>query len=531
MRRVRALVPCLALPVALGACGPEETSRASPELGAVDFPTSCSEAAQPHLERGLLMLHHMLYPQAGEAFGEAVRAGEECAMGHWGVAMARFQPLWGSADIEGGRAPAERAVALEPPTERERLYARAVLAFYEDPDATHAERVRRWEAAMEELHRRFPEDPEAATLFALAHLSAAPDDSGHRARAREIVEEVHRRIPEHPGAIHYAIHVHDVDALAEEGTPYARAYRDLAPTIPHALHMPSHIYVRTGAWDEVIEWNRRSADAALEHPAGEHISLHYAHALDYLMYGRLQRGEDDGAREVLEELRGREGYEPHMASAYALAAVPARWHVERRDWIGAASLEPRVPERFDWNAYPAADAMTWFARGLGAARTGDTEAARAARERLAELEAAVRDADQPYWARRVQVQRRSVSAWIALAEGRTGEAVETMTAAADTAGTMQKHPITPGSLQPARELLGDLLMEVDRPGEALEAYEASLEVWPRRYRSLLGAARAADRSGDAEAARGYYEELAELAADAHPDREGATEARRRIGGA
>lgn len=504
------------------------TDDPAPELGTVDFPTSCSEAVQPTLERGLLLLHHMMYAQADETFREAVEAEEECAMAHWGVAMARFQPFWGSADVEAGRAPAERAVELDPPTERERLYARAALAFYEDPEASYADRVESWEAAMEELHQSHPDDPEAAALYALAYLSVAPDDPERQERSSRLVEEVHERLPRHPGAIHYGIHVNDVEGRAEDGVRFARAYSDIAPSIPHSLHMPSHIYVRTGDWEAVIEWNRRSAEAALEHPAGEHISLHYPHAIDYLVYGHLQRADDREARDLLEELRDRDGYQPHLASAYTLAAVPARWHVERRDWAGAADLEPRVPEAFPWDDFPAAEAITHFARGLGAARTGDVEAARAAVERLAELGSALEEAESYHWARRIEVQRGSVSAWIALAEGDTEAAVAQMRTAAELAGEMEKHPVTPGALQPASELLGDLLLEVDRPAEALEAYQASLETWPGRYHALLGAARAAEGAGEEAAAEEYYRAFAELTADAEPVREEVAEVRERL---
>jgi tetratricopeptide (TPR) repeat protein len=527
---LRPSLPLLALGLlALAACAPDtpDEHEAHTEVGTVHFPTSCSDEAQPELERGLALLHHMMYPQAEEAFAAAAASQEDCAMAHWGLAMASFQPFWGSADIEAGRSHAERAVALEPETERERLYSRAALAFFLAEGVSYQERVRNWEAAMEALHATYPDDPEAATLYALAHLSVAPSDPGHQDRADQILRETHEAMPEHPGAIHYAIHVHDVEARADDGVRFARAYEDLAPSIPHALHMPSHIYVRLGEWDEVIDWNRRSADAALEHPAGEYISLHYPHALDYLMYGYLQRGEDEWAREILEELHSRDGYELHLASAYALAAIPARWHVERRDWEGAADLEPRVPGSFDWDRFPAGEAMTWFARGLGAARIGDLDRATEAVERLDALENALRERDDYYWADQAVIQRRSVSAWKALAEGRTDEAIQEMREAADMAGEMEKHPITPGDLQPANELLGDLLFEAGRYAEAVEAYETTLSTWPRRFHSIAGAARAAAEAEMDDVARTYYGKLAELAGDT--DREEVEEARGRVG--
>ncbi|MFW5947153.1 MAG: hypothetical protein ACOCUW_01565 [Gemmatimonadota bacterium] len=520
--------------VALGACvgeSVEDTGSAqesASELGTVEFPTSCSADVQPELERGLALLHHMMYEQARDVFEAAARTEEDCAMAHWGLAMSRFQPLWGSAQVDEGRAPAERAVALAS-TDRERAYAQAASAFFEGEDLRLAERIRSWESAMEELHRAHPDDLEAQALYGLAVLAVDPADREQQDAADALLRPVYEAMPRHPGAIHYSIHVHDVEGRAEEGAEFARVYDEIAPSVPHALHMPSHIYVRLGEWQNVIDWNIRSADAALDHPAGDRISHHYPHALDYLMYGYLQRGQDERAAEVLEDLRSREGYQRTFVSAYALAAIPARWHVERRDWDGAASLEPRVPETFPWDDFPAGEAMTWFARGLGAARTGDLDAAAAAEERLAELEAAARSADDEYWADRIQVQRGSVMAWRALAEGRTDRAVEEMERAAEIAAGQEKSPVTPGNLQPAHELLGDLLLEAERPAEALAAYERTLDTWPRRYHSLLGAARAAEEA-DGEGAESYYRALAELAVDADPGRQGAREAREQVEG-
>ncbi|MGK7312800.1 MAG: hypothetical protein ACN0LA_11235 [Candidatus Longimicrobiales bacterium M2_2A_002] len=510
---------------ALAGCAESPGEEAAePALGTVDFPTSCSAAVQPDLERGLALLHHMMYEQARDVFEAATRRESDCAMAYWGLAMSRFQPLWGSAQIDEGRDPAERAVALDAPTERERAYARAAHAFFEGEDLRLNERIRSWEAAMEALHRARPGDPEAQSLYGLAVLAVDPADRTRQDRADSLLRAVHETMPRHPGAIHYSIHVHDVEGRAEAGREFARVYDRIAPSVPHALHMPSHIYVRLGEWDKVIDWNIRSAEAALEHPAGDHISLHYPHALDYLMYGYLQRGQDRQAEGVLEELRSRERYQPAFPSAYAMAAIPARWHIERRDWDGAAALPPGSPETFPWDRFPAAEAMTRFARGLGAARSGDPDAATIAEHRLRELEEAARSADDTYWADRIRVQRLSVAAWRALALDSTERAVRVMDEAASLASGMEKSPITPGNLQPARELLGDLLLEADRPAEALEAYTRSLETWPRRYHSLLGAARAADRQDGVDAGP-YYRALAELTGPA-VDREGAREARR-----
>ncbi len=520
----------IVLGLLLGACEPDAPGSPSslvddPELGMVNFPTSCSDEVQPRLERGVLMLHHMMYVEAESAFQAAAEAEPDCAMAHWGLAMAHFQPFWGSAEVEEGRVHAQRAVELGAPTEREGGYLRAAMAFYEDPDANYAQRIRNWEAASETLHQTFPDDPEAAAFFALAHLSVASDDPAHQERTAGIVHELRQEMPRHPGAIHYGIHVHDVDARAHDGVEFAQAYGDIAPSIPHALHMPSHIYVRTGDWDAVIEWNRASADAALEHPAGEYISHHHPHALDYLMYGHLQRGDDVAAEEVLQELRAREDYQPTFVSAYALGAIPARWYVERNDWEGALELVPREPATFPWDQFPEAEAMVYFAHGLAAARLHDVEGAREASTRLQELETSAVQVRDEYWAQKIQVQRRSIDAWQALAEGRIDEAISEMRAAAELDGEMEKHPVTPGDLQPAYELLGDLLMEAEQPAEALTAYETSLETWPNRYHTLLGAARAARELDEHELSRAYYDDLLALATDAHPDRTGVEEAR------
>lgn len=442
--------------------------------------------------------------------------------------MTRFQPLWGSAQVEEGRPAAERAASLAS-TDREEAYTRATLAFYDGEDLGLSERIRSWEAAMEEAYLALPGDGEIASLYALAHLAVDPTDPERQDRSDSILEALHEEMPHHPGTIHYAIHLHDVEERAEDGVPFARAYQDLAPTVPHALHMPSHIYVRLGRWEEVIDWNRQSAEAALEYPAGEHVSHHHAHALDYLVYGHLQRAEDDEARSVVEELLSRSDYQPTFVSAYALAAVPARWHVERRDWEGAAGLEAGVPEDFPWEEFPAAEALTRFARGIGAARSGDLEAAAAASARLEELEREARDEEDALWADRIRIQRLSVDAWRAEAEGDVDGALDLMREAVAMADDMEKDPVTPGALKPAEELLGDLLVEVERPEEALEAYEGSLATWPRRYQSYVGAARAAEAAGEDETAEMFYERLVELTADASALREGVLEAREALG--
>jgi tetratricopeptide (TPR) repeat protein len=514
-----ATASCLLVLLAGTAAAQQPTrSTAEESLGQVDFEVSCTPEAGPVFERAAGLLHHMMYARAEREFEALAAAHPECAMAHWGIAMTQFQPLWpGHPDgeaLQRGRDAVAAARRIGLPTNRERAYIDAVDAFYGDLDADGPTRLSRFERAMADVHRMYPDDLNAAAFYALARLATAPgapDPRAQRAAAAELLAAVHERSPTHPGAIHYAIHAHDVDGMAAGGVRFAAAYGDIAPAVPHALHMPSHIYVRLGDWDEVIAWNDASAAAALNFPVGDHVSHHHAHALDYLMYAQLQRGNDDAARAVLDELRARENYQPTFVSGYALAAMPARWTVERRAWDEAAALPEREPATFPWERFPGAEAMTYFARGLGSARTADAEGARAAVDRLAELKANAEGGGDTYWANQIEVQRLSVAAWIAHAEGQGAEAVRHMRAAAELAATMEKDPTTPGDLQPPYELLGDLLLELGRPDEALAAYETSLETWPARFNSVLGAAQAAEAAGDATRASSYYRAVGELA--------------------
>jgi tetratricopeptide (TPR) repeat protein len=487
-------------------------------LGRVEFHVSCPPQARAAFERATALLHHMMYARAEREFEALAEAHPGCAMAHWGIAMTQFQPLWpghpDEAALQRGRDAIAAASGIGLPTEREQAYIGAVDAFFGDPDVPGPERLRRFERAMADVHRRFPDDQDAAALYALALLATAAgtaDPAAQRRRAAELLAAVHERSPSHPGAIHYAIHAHDVDGMAEGGAPFAEAYGDVAPDVPHALHMPSHIYVRLGEWDEVIQWNARSAEAALNFPVGDRVSHHYPHALDYLMYAHLQQADDDAARAVLDELLERDDYQQSFVSGYALAAMPARWAVERRAWAEAAALPERAPADFPWDRFPGAEAMTYFARGLGAARTGDLAGAGAAASRLEQIKARATADGDPYWANQIEVQRLAVVAWTAHARGDADDAVRDMRAAAELAATMEKDPTTPGDLQPPYELLGDLLLELQRPREALQAFETSLQTWPARFNSLLGAMQAAQAAGETERAAAHRRSLEELA--------------------
>lgn len=508
------------------------TPAAGEELGAVDFRASCSADVAQEVDQAVAFLHHMMYQEARGLFEAIAEEEPGCATAHWGVAMTLFQPLWparpGVEDRQRGWEAVQRARELEPGTERERALLRAAEAFFRDPGADEWwPRIERWAAALEEAYQERPDDLEITAFHGLGLLAAgqtADDRLAHNARAADVLQDVLERQPLHPGAIHYTIHADDARGRASEHLEVVDTYSEIAPSVPHALHMPSHIYVRRGDWPGVIEWNRRSADAALDHPAGERISLHHAHALDYMLYGHLQRADDGSAGEVLNELRSTGPYQDGFVSAFHLAIMPARYAVERRAWDEAAALEPRARAEVTWDDYAWPLALTWLARGVGAVETGDLAGAREAEARMTELGDRMEEAGEGEFATNIEMDRLILSGRIALAEGDEEAAVTRMEEAAALEGTVEKNPVTPGALLPPHEALGDLLLELDRPAEALVAYETSLEVWPRRYRTLLGAARAASAAGDEEKARDFYTTLLEVTVD-DSDRPGVAEAR------
>lgn len=497
------------------------------QLGTVHFPVSCNEAVRPHMERGLALLHHMTYEGARAAFAAATEADPDCAMGYWGQAMTFIHPLWSDppseADFEKGQALVNEARSRGRKTEREDAYIAAVAAYYA-PGWSRDEKANLagFEEGWRKVHEQFPDDPEAAAFYALAHMATAdPADKTYakQKRAAEIAQQVLDRIPDHPGAHHYIIHAYDYPPLAEEALPVARSYGEIAPAIPHALHMPSHIFTRLGLWQESIAMNQRSAAAALKHPAGDKVSLHYPHALDYLAYAYLQRAEDGKAKAILDTIKTLKGpFQAHGAAAYTFAAVPARVALERQQWTEAASLEPRIPDNYPWDQFPAMEAITHFARALGAARSGDMRTAREALDTLAALQDRTAETSA-YWAKQIEIQRLSAKAWLAYAEGNQEAALDTMHRAAEMEAATEKHPVTPGEVLPAHELLADMLLEVGRYQEAQAAYLAALERSPNRFNSLYGAGRTAELGGGDTRAVLYYRKLVEIAApDADPER-------------
>ncbi len=490
----------------------EHASASTEQLGTVSFETSCSAAAQAPFKRAVALLHSFEFAPAIAAFGAAGRADPSCGIAYWGIALGS----WGNpfaagekalAQIRRGQDAIERATAVGAKSEREGAYIAAVAELYRD--AQHRDqgaRVLAYRDAMATLTSRHPEDMEASIFYALAlGQSVPPTDKTYAdlLKAGAILEELFSKHPDHPGLAHYIIHSYDVPPLAARALEAARRYARIAPSAPHALHMPSHTFTRLGYWQESIDTNIASAAAAKRDGA----TAEELHATDYQMYAYLQTGQDAAAKRLLDSLPriaarfdpdAVESAAPGVAGVFALAAIPARWAIERREWAEAAKLEPH-PGRF-----PQTEAMTYFARGLGAARVGDTSAARAAVSALEQIRDRLRAARESYWAGQVEIQWRAASAWLALAEGRKAEAIAGMRVAVELEEGTEKNAITPGLIAPARELLGEMLLEVQGPGQALTEFAATLQREPDRFRALLGAARAAARVGDRVTAAKYY---------------------------
>jgi tetratricopeptide (TPR) repeat protein len=503
------------------------------DIGVVEFGVSCVPEAGARFDHALGMMHHMMYQESRQEFEAILEEYPECGMAHWGIAMTLFQPLWPArpgleARQRGWRA-TQRAKEHEGITDRERALVAAAEAFFQNPEENEWwPRIRRWGDALEQAYRQRPEDTETVVFYALSRLAVgqvAGDRAAYHGQAAGILREVHQRTPHHPGAIHYTIHANDMTGRTGESLDVVRKYDRIAPSVPHALHMPSHIFVRTGEWPEVIDWNSRSAEAALRFPAGDRVSLHYSHAQDYLLYSYLQRGEDAKAREVVDAVLSRGPHQEDFAAAFHLAVIPARYAVERHAWDEAAAIQPRSPDYFAWDAYWWAESLSWFARGLGALHTGDLVAAQEADARMRELRDSADRAGEDAFATYIEIDRLILSGWLAQAEGDTAEAIARVREAAELEQTVEKHVITPGALLPPNEALGDLLMKQSRAREALEAYDASLRIWPNRYNSLLGAARAARAAGETERARHFYGQLLATTDGAETERPGAQEAR------
>jgi tetratricopeptide (TPR) repeat protein len=498
-------------------------AQAIGKVGEVGFPVSCSAEAQQQFTRAVALLHSFWYEEAVKAFTGVAETDPSCAMAYWGVAMSNWYPLWyppSAAALKAGSDAVAKAQSIGAKTDRERDYIDAIATFYRDSDRLdNRTRSVAYEKAMEQVYSRYPDDREAGVFYALAlNATALPTDKtyANQEKASKILQRVFAEQPNHPGAAHYLIHSYDSAPLANLGLPAAICYADIAPSVPHALHMPSHIFTRVGQWQNSIDSNRASADAGQNYAAkvfGPGVVWDQTlHAMDYLEYSYLQTGRDGEAKRVLDQLMFYQKAIPSsLAAAYAIAAIPARYAVERQNWAEAATLpEPRITS--PGNEYPWTAPMITYARALGAAHTGDFAGAQAEIGKLEAARDALTQVKNTYWAGQVDVEARSASAVLAQAQGRKDEALTLMRSAADLEDASDKHPVTPGSIVPARELLCDMLLEANQPAEALAEYERSLNSAPNRFHGLAGAATAAERAGDAAKAKLYREKLVQVAA-------------------
>ena len=499
-------------------------------FGTVHFPTTCKPQFQPAFDRAVAMLHSFAYPEAAQAFADIAAKDPDCAMAQWGIAMSYFHTIWGPPtpdEFAAGRAAAEKAILLSPRvSDREQDLIAAIGAYYRGDGIPHATRVATYETAMATVAERDPDDHEVQIFYALAILGVAynsPPDKTY-ARQKQAAAILNRLLPlepDHPGIAHYMIHSFDYPELAELALPAARAYAKIAPAAPHALHMPSHIFTRLGYWQESISSNLASAAAARALMAHTHpgaTAYEGLHAMDYLEYAYLQTGQDARAQGIVDSLARIASLDaPALQAGYALAAIPARYALERRDWKAASALGAQ-PASFPWEKYPYAEAIVHLARAVGAAHTGDLVTARRATARLDTIQAGLRGQKGFDWATQVEIQHREAQAWLAYAEKKPDQAVTLMRAAADLEDSTDKHPVTPGAVLPAREQLADLLVEQGKPGAALAEYEASLKLAPARLNSYVGAALAAQRSGQNDKAKLYKDRLLAMCSGSVPDR-------------
>jgi len=513
-------IAVVAMAVAFG----QSALAAPPEdLGKVHFETSCKPDAQQHFDQAMLYQHSFWYRASQKSFEDALKADPECAIAYWGIALSLlYNPHVAppAKNLAEGAAALEKGKASSAKTQRERDYIDALGAMYADYDKVdHHTRVLAYLKAMEQLAQRYPNDDEAQIYYALAlNVGASPADKTYvnQLKGAAILEKIWTRQPEHPGVAHYLIHLYDTPVLAEKGLAAARRYAKVAPAAAHAQHMPSHIFTRLGYWQESIASNTESARVAKE-AADFHDQLH---SMDYLVYAYLQLGQDSKAKAVLDNMNMVTGFtETFLPGPYALAVSPARYAVERGDWKAAAELQVRP------SPLANVQAITYFARALGAARSGNPEAAKIDIAKLTELRDKLRDAKDAYWSEQVDIQRQVATAWALYAEGKRDDALNAMSAAADAEDKTEKHPVTPGVPKPARELYGVMLLDSGNAKEALAAFEATLKKEPNRLGAYAGAATSAEKAGDKAKAREYYEKIVAIADGADDSRTEVADAR------
>lgn len=493
------------LPVAAGTSGREPVQ--------VRFANSCTPDVQSGFSRAVTLLHSFEYPESTRVFHNIIDQDPGCAMARWGAAMSLWHPLWAppsQADLETGARILADTAHLDA-TPRESAYLEALRAFFSSRDtSTHLERARAYEMHMHDVYSTHLEDPEAAVFYALALLATAdPRDKSyaHQFRAAGLLHWVRQSQPTHPGVLHYLIHSYDYPGLAHLALDAAKTYAEAAPDSTHAQHMPSHIFTRLGLWERSLSSNRDSTRSAAEYTRRAQLPGHYdegLHSMDYLMYAMLQTARDDEAQELLVTLRGIGKTDTeNFKVAFTYAASPARYALERRQWDEARDLTLE-PASFPWQDFRWARAIHVFARGIGAARSGRPARARQDLTTLTELQTQLPDTTLPYWQEEVQVQIDAVRSWILLAEGHAEEALRLASVAADREDAVDKHPVTPGEVLPARELYADMLFETGDYAMSLEAYRRVLTGSPDRLNALLGAARAAARADDLALVEHYH---------------------------
>lgn len=456
----------------------------------VNLPTTCATQADKAIDEGLSLLHNMMYIEAEAAFTRAAIADPACAMADWGIAISNFHPLWPGGPVEAetqrGNAAVQRLATKFAGNTLEQGFIDAVIEFYASEHETYPARIAAWSAAQLAAYEQNPDNIDAAALAALARLATAPrgaDGIRVKAEVGDLLDDLHSKAPDHPGVIHYAIHSYDNPPLKDRGVPYAEVYDRTAPMAAHALHMPAHIFTRTGDWEKSVDLNRRSAQAALARK-GDVIQTHYVHAIDYMVYGHLQIGQGEQATTLVDEMLAINNHQVSFGGAYALAASPVRLLLEQEKWTEAAVLSPKMHSAIPWEKFPQTVAMRWFAKGLGAARSMDVVTARTAIGELKALHDVLIARKQNYWASLSEAQILSVEAWVEFAEGNNELALTHQTKAADIEDAIGKSPVTPGHVIPARELLGDLLSAMGRTDAAAVAYRATLALSPNRARSL-----------------------------------------------
>jgi tetratricopeptide (TPR) repeat protein len=485
------------------------------KLGKVHFATSCNDTAQRRFDRAMRYQHSFWYAESKEIYEEALKADPECAIAYWGIALALLNNPHGAVptpNLPLGLAAIEQGQAVGAKTERERDYIDALSVMYVDYDKIpHQARVQSYLKKMAALAAKYPDDDEAQIFYAITlNVAASPADKtyANQLKGAAILEPIWQRQPQHPGIAHYLIHLYDYPPIADKGIPAALRYSKIAPNAPHAQHMPSHIFTRVGYWKESIAANLASVQAAMaSKESGDQL-----HGQDYLVYAYLQLGQDAAARQVIDQVEATQPNPDVYAGAFAQAASPARYMVERGDWKGAANLEVR-PSKF-----PQTMAITYFARALGAARSGDPAAARADVAKLSDIRDSLREAKSDYWATQADVEAQVANAWVLYADGKYDDALKAMSAAADAEDKTEKSPVTPGSLAPARELYGFMLLDRGMAKEALAAFEATQAKEPNRFNGYAGAAKAAQALGDTAKAKANYEKLLALASGSDSDR-------------